>query len=105
MCMKERKAGKVYNAMIGEGRGRYKSPRVSNFIKMGFCVDLCSKVGDYVKIMLKFDTKQYSVCVLSRTKFERNRWQWGLYRCSANFHIWSDLGFSVFLSPVSRPNV
>jgi len=64
--------------LIGERWRRYKSPRVSNFTKNVFFDDLCSKVGDYVKIMLKFDTKQYSVCVLSRAKFERNRWQWGL---------------------------
>ena len=63
---------------MAKGGVGIKAPRVSNFIKNVFFVDLCSKVGDYVKIMLKFDTKQYSVCVLSRAKFERNRWQWGL---------------------------
>ena len=43
---------------MAKGGVGIKAPRVSNFIKNVFFVDLCSKVGDYVKIMLKFDTKQ-----------------------------------------------
>ena len=54
--------------MIGE------APKVANFVKSVVLMStFCCQLRDYVLIMLKFDTKQYTIGTLSRAKFEPNR--------------------------------